>query len=178
MPDGPTFVADSVGEAVDLATRLRIVTGKPVMVRRNGPAKVGLGRWTVRPASERPVRVLIVDDAAPFRRVARELLERRGYVVVGEAATAASALAEAARVRPDAVLLDVHLPDGSGLDVCTGLCSARPAPAVLLVSMYDLPGVGRHLEDCGACAFALKSELASVDLTRFWPDAIASDPSS
>ena len=114
-------------------------------------------------------RVLIVDDAAPFRQAVRELLERRGYVVVGEAASAASALAEAARVRPDAVLLDVHLRDGSGLDVCTTLCSSRPAPAVLLVSMYDLPGSGRHVAASGARGFVLKSELASMDFGEFWP---------
>jgi DNA-binding NarL/FixJ family response regulator len=99
----------------------------------------------------------------------RELLERRGYGVVGEAAGAASALAEAARVRPDTVLLDVHLPDKSGLDVCTALCSARPAPAVLLVSMYELPGQERHVEACGACGFVPKHELAITDQGAFWP---------
>jgi CheY-like chemotaxis protein len=176
--DGPTFLADNVGEAVDLATQLRLVTGRPAKVRRNALAKLGAGRWTVGLASARPARVLIVDDAAPFRQAVRELLERRGYVVVGEAASAASALAEAARVRPDAVLLDVHLPDGSGLDVCTALCSARPAPAVLLVSMYDLPGPGGHVAACGARGFVLKSELASTDLKRYWPDARPGERSS
>jgi CheY-like chemotaxis protein len=154
--------------------RLRLVTGRPVEVGRSALAKLGSGRWTVRPASKKPVRVLIVDGAAPFRRVARELLERRGYVVVGEATSAASALAEAARVKPDAVLLDVHLPDGSGLDVCAGLCSARPAPAVLLVSMYDLPQEGRHLAACGACGFVLKSELARTDFGGYWPPSTRS----
>jgi CheY-like chemotaxis protein len=173
--DGPTLLADNVGEAVDLATRLRLVTGSPAKIRRNALAKLGAARWTVGPAPQGPARVLIVDDAAPFRQAVRELLERRGYVVVGEAANAASALAEAARVRPDAVLLDVHLPDGSGLDVCTALCGTRPAPAVLLVSMYDLPGPDRHLEACGARGFVLKSELASTDLTRFWPEARPSE---
>jgi CheY-like chemotaxis protein len=167
--DGSTFAVDGVGEAVDLATRLRLVTGSPAKIRRNALAKLGAGGWTVGLASPRPARVLIVDDAAPFRQVVRELLERRGYVVVGEAASAASALAEAARVRPDAVLLDVHLRDGSGLDVCTTLCSSRPAPAVLLVSMYDLPGSGRHVEACGARGLVLKSELASMDFGEFWP---------
>jgi CheY-like chemotaxis protein len=167
--DGPIFLADNVSEAIDLATRLRLVTGRPAKVRRSALAKLGAGRWTVGLAPARPARVLIVDDAAPFRQAVRELLERRGYVVVGEAASAASALAEAARVRPEAVLLDVHLPDGSGLDVCAALCSAGPAPAVLLVSMYDLPGPGRRLEASGACGFVLKSELASTDLGAFWP---------
>jgi CheY-like chemotaxis protein len=171
---GPILLADGVGEAVDLATRLRLVTGSPAKIRRNTLAKLGAGRWTVALASPRPARVLIVDDAAPFRKAVRELLERRGYVVVGEAASAASALSEAARVRPDAVLLNVHLRDGSGLDVCTTLCSSRPAPAVLLVSMYDLPQEGRHIAACGACGFVLKSELARTDFGGYWPPSTRS----
>ena len=59
-------------------------------------------------------RVLIVDDHKPFRAVARELLEGAGYVVGGEAADAAEALAAVAADAPDAVLLDVQLPDRDG----------------------------------------------------------------
>ena len=66
-------------------------------------------------------RVLIVDDHEPFRAVARELLERGGFVVAGEAANAAGALAAVASEAPDAVLLDVQLPDGDGFSVATAL---------------------------------------------------------
>ena len=62
-------------------------------------------------------RVLVVDDHASFRRCASELLSAEGYDVVGEAADGASALALAARLMPELVLLDVQLPDLDGFAV-------------------------------------------------------------
>ena len=80
-----------------------------------------------------PKRVLIVDDHEPFRAVARELLERAGYVVAGEAGDAAEALAAVAAEAPDAVLLDVQLPDRDGFAVATR-STAADGPAVVLIS--------------------------------------------
>jgi CheY-like chemotaxis protein len=111
-------------------------------------------------------RVLIVDDQPTFRQVARELLEHRGYVVVGEADDAATALAAGARLAPDAVLLDVCLGVDSGLDVAYEMTHRSPAPAVLLVSNAEL---GAELvERSGACGFVLKSRLARIDLAEYW----------
>ena len=62
-----------------------------------------------------PATVLIVDDNARFRARARRWLEAAGYTVVAEAADGASALEAAARHRPEVVLLDIGLPDMSGL---------------------------------------------------------------
>ena len=70
------------------------------------------------------MRVLIVDDHEPFRAVAREVLERAGYVVAGEAGDAAEALAAVAADAPDAVLLDVQLPDRDGFSVAAELAAA------------------------------------------------------
>jgi DNA-binding NarL/FixJ family response regulator len=115
-----------------------------------------------------PVRVLIVDDSAPFRDAARELLKRRGYVVVGEAGCAAGAIEAAKLLAPDAVLLDVHLPDGSGFEVSALLTDARPELAVLLISADDSPPPDRRVEACGARGFVPKSCLAATPLERFW----------
>ena len=113
------------------------------------------------------VRVLIVDDSGPFRGAARRLLERRGYKVVGEADSAAAGFNAVERLRPDVVLLDVHLPDGSGLDLCALLTRDDDAPAVLLVS-----GNGHldsnHAKARGARDLVAKTELAHVDLARIW----------
>jgi DNA-binding NarL/FixJ family response regulator len=106
-------------------------------------------------------RVLIVDDHGPFRAVARELLERAGYVVAGEAADASEALAAVAADAPDAVLLDVQLPDRDGFSVATALAAAG-APAVVLVSSRDADDYGRRVEACGARGFIAKSRLSAA----------------
>jgi DNA-binding NarL/FixJ family response regulator len=114
------------------------------------------------PMSFQPQRVLIIDDHGPCRAVVRELLERRGFAVVAEADGAKAGLEAAEAAAPDAVVLDVHLGDGNGIEVCRALTEANPALAVLLVSAdaHD----GRWVSDCGAVAFLPKIRLASADL--------------
>lgn len=126
---------------------------------------VSKGRDTA--AGGAPVGVLIVDDSPSFRRTARDLLQRRGYTVVGEAATAAGGIEAFERLTPAAVLLDVRLPDGSGLDVCEVLARAQDAPAVLLVSC-DARGDTTAARARGARAFVPKADLARIDLAGIW----------
>ena len=113
-------------------------------------------------------RVLVVDDDSRFRQLARDVLEHRGCVVVGEAGTGAAARSAAERLAPDAVLLDVRLPDESGFEVCAALSETGRAPAVLLVSASDYAGCA-VVALCGAKGFALKSDLVDIDLARYWP---------
>jgi two-component system response regulator EvgA len=114
-------------------------------------------------------RVLIVDDSSCFRQAARLLLERRGYEVVGEAHSAAAAVDAAAELAPDAVLLDLLLPDGTGFGVCTAITAQKPAPAVLLVSSEDFGACWSMADECGARGFVLKSRLGQCELANFWP---------
>jgi DNA-binding NarL/FixJ family response regulator len=108
-----------------------------------------------------PKRVLIVDDHQPFRAVARELLESAGYLVTGEAADAAEALAAVAADAPDAVLLDVQLPDRDGFAVASAIAAAN-GPAVVLISSRDADDYGRRVVDCGARGFITKSKLSAA----------------
>ena len=110
-----------------------------------------------------PKRVLIVDDHQPFRAVARELLESAGYVVAGEAADAAGALAAVAAESPDAVLLDVQLPDSDGFAVAKAIAVAD-GPAVVLISSREADDYGRRVESSGARGFILKSKLSAATL--------------
>jgi CheY-like chemotaxis protein len=144
------------------------------------------GRSSAAPGSARsigssasaPPQVLIVDDHPPFRWIVRKLLEARGYAVAGEAQCAASALAAAARLAPDAVLLDVRLGDDSGHEVARALSGLDPAPAVLLVSVSE-DGTGTDQEyarAAGARGFLLKNRLAVTDLARYWPPPEPTSP--
>ena len=110
--------------------------------------------------------MLIVDDDAQFRRVATELLADRGYRVVGEAGSAVDGLALADELRPDAVLLDVNLPDGDGLSVAARL-SADGAPRVLLISTDAGATTDRLVRGSGAAGFVPKADLTYVALDRY-----------
>jgi DNA-binding NarL/FixJ family response regulator len=114
------------------------------------------------------MRVLIVDDSISFRQAARALLERRGYQVVAEADSARTAIDAVGHHAPDAVLLDVVLPDGSGFGVCSAITATQPAPAVLLVSSEDFGTCFSLAAECGARGFVMKSRLGQCDLEHFW----------
>jgi DNA-binding NarL/FixJ family response regulator len=110
--------------------------------------------------------VLIVDDDRHFRRAVTELLAACGYRVVGEAASAREGLALASTLRPDAVLLDVNLPDGDGISVAAGL-SVDGEPRVLLTSTDAGAATHRLVRDSGAVGFVAKSDLADAALDRY-----------
>ena len=106
--------------------------------------------------------VLIVDDHATFRTLARRMLEAHGYDVIGEAETGAGALDAAARLSPALVLLDVQLPDLDGFAVTERLVSAEDPPAVVLISSRDASAYRRRLSDTPARGFIAKSDLTGA----------------
>jgi DNA-binding NarL/FixJ family response regulator len=110
--------------------------------------------------------VLVVDDHDGFRTEARAVLEGDGFVVVGEAATAAEALAAAAELRPGVVVLDVGLPDESGLDVVGRIRDRSPDAVIVLVS-------GRRARDYGG-RVALSGADAFIEKASLGPGALAS----
>jgi len=110
-------------------------------------------------------RVLVVDDASCFREAARQLLESRGYLVAGEADCAAEARKAVVRLAPDAILLDVNLPDANGFDLAAELLRSHPEVAILLVSADDTtPAL---IPQDPARPFVSKSGLATLDLAEF-----------
>jgi DNA-binding NarL/FixJ family response regulator len=84
------------------------------------------------------IGVFLVDDHEIFRRGIRALLAGEpGIDVVGEAETASAALARIPALRPDVAVLDVRLPDGSGISVCREIRSALPQTACLMLTGYN-----------------------------------------
>jgi DNA-binding NarL/FixJ family response regulator len=106
--------------------------------------------------------VLIVDDHAPFRALARALLQLEGFEVVGEAADALSALDAVRRLRPSVVVLDVQLPDLDGFEVARRLAQAGHPPVIVLVSSRDHSAYRRRLAESPARGFIAKSDLSGA----------------
>jgi two-component system response regulator EvgA len=110
------------------------------------------------------MKLLIVDDHASFRSVARKVLEHHGYVVVGEAADGESALEAVRELQPDVVLLDVQMPGIDGFEVATRLTAAGDSPAVVMVSSRDREEFGDLVETSGALGFIPKHDLSGPAL--------------
>jgi DNA-binding NarL/FixJ family response regulator len=114
-----------------------------------------------------PVTVLVVDDDLRFREMAANLLNGLGFVVVAEAGDGAQALAECARARPDAALVDVNLPDTDGFSLARALGRCASRPRVLLTSTDGRAATAATLAEAGAAGFIPKAELAVTDLAAY-----------
>jgi DNA-binding NarL/FixJ family response regulator len=111
-------------------------------------------------------RILIVDDHAGFRASARRMLEAGGFEVAGEAEDAESARAAVSELTPDAVLLDVQLPDGDGIALATELVANGNAPDIVLCSSRSAEELGPALTASGARGFVTKDELSPARIRR------------
>ncbi len=82
-------------------------------------------------------RILICDDHEVVREGLRGLLGRQdGMTVVGEAGSVAESVDAAAKLKPDVVIMDVRLPDGSGVEACRSIREARPDTKVIMLTSY------------------------------------------
>ena len=110
------------------------------------------------------IRVLIVDDHAVVRSGIKLLLEQeQGIEPVGEAGSARDAIFAARSTRPDVILLDVMMPDASGLDAIPQLLHEHPETKILVLSMQDDPRYVREAFAAGATGYVLK-EAADVEV--------------
>jgi CheY-like chemotaxis protein len=108
--------------------------------------------------------VLVVDDDPAFRRIAHSVLEAFGLAVAGEAETVAAALVAAGALRPDAVLVDVGLPDGDGVDLARALTALPWHPRVVLTSSDAEATTDTEVKESGALAFVPKVQLPNAAL--------------
>lgn len=112
--------------------------------------------------SATPVRLFLVDDHPLVRDGLRARLEALpGLRIVGEAGSAAEALAQVDAARPDLMLVDVGMKDMNGIELAA-LLLARPAPPhVVMLSMYDNPEYVQRALQAGAQGYVLKDAPAS-----------------
>ena len=110
--------------------------------------------------------MLIVDDHAEFRELARRILEQGGFVVAGEAVDGGATTASVAEMQPDVVLLDVQLPDVDGFEVAEALAAGPDPPIVVLTSSRDESDFGSRVARSGARGFIPKSRLSGASLQQ------------
>jgi len=112
----------------------------------------------------RPLRLLVVDDHEVVRQGLVALLDRREeFQVVAEAGTAAEAVESARRVQPDIVIMDVRLPDGSGVEACREIRAELPTTRVVILTSYPDEDAVLSAIVAGASGYLLK-QIRARDL--------------
>lgn len=123
------------------------------------------------PSSESPVassvtRVMMIEDDPVYRQFVRQVLKKiEGVELVGEAATAKEGVALCEKLRPDALLLDLHLPDQQGVEVVRALRPSLPDMIVVLLTAHPRNDLPRELLKLGVQGFADKTATAA-DLAK------------
>jgi two-component system, NarL family, response regulator DevR len=103
------------------------------------------------------LRILVVDDHEVVRQGLVSLIDRRErFEVVAQAGTVAEAVSAAARFEPDLVIMDVRLPDGSGIEACRDIRAARPATRVVMLTSYPDEEAVLSAIIAGASGYLLK----------------------
>ena len=116
---------------------------------------------TTQTGGPQPLTLLVVDDHEVVRQGLVALLERRtGFQVVAEAGTVAEALEQARRFRPDLVVMDVRLPDGSGIEACREIRSELPDTRVVMLTSYPDEDAVLAAIVAGASGYLLKQVRA------------------
>jgi two-component system response regulator DevR len=112
------------------------------------------------------LRMLVVDDHEVVRQGLVSLLDRRsGFEVVAQAGSVAESIAQAARFEPDLVIMDVRLPDGSGIEACREIRAARPETRVVMLTSYPDEEAVLSAIIAGASGYLLK-QIRGRELVR------------
>jgi DNA-binding NarL/FixJ family response regulator len=118
-----------------------------------------------------PRSVLVVDDQAPFRSAARAVLRRlEGFEFAGEASSGPEAIDLVDRLHPALVLMDINMPEMTGIEATRRIVSAHPDVVVILCSTYDAADLPPGAADSGAAAYVNKERLAADTIRQLWEE--------
>lgn len=118
-----------------------------------------------------PLPVLVVDDQAPFRMAAKAVVGRLDeFEIVGEASSGSEAVAMANELRPALVLMDINMPEMSGIEATRQIVSAQPDVVVFLCSTYNVEDLPPDAAISGARAYVNKERLGADMLRQLWEE--------
>lgn len=117
-------------------------------------------------SEEKTLRCIIVDDNPAFVHAAAHFLGYQGIEIVGAASTAAEALSCVKRLKPDVVIVDIHLGDESGFDLADRLAEERTTSAVILTSTHDEVEFADMIAVSAALGFVAKVDLSAEAIRR------------
>jgi DNA-binding NarL/FixJ family response regulator len=121
-----------------------------------------------------PIRVLVVEDFAPFRRFICSILEKRTELqVIGEVSDGLQAVQEAEKLKPDLILLDIGLPTLNGLEAARQIRNLVPESKIIFVSQESDVDVVQEALSLGAWGYVVKTRLGSELLAAI--DAVLSE---
>jgi len=110
-----------------------------------------------------PARILIADDHELLRRgLVAELSQVPGWVVVAEVANGRAAVASAAELKPDLVVLDLTMPELNGLEAARRILSADPGTRILILTAHESEQLVREVLSVGARGYVLKSDAGRI----------------
>lgn len=122
-----------------------------------------------------PIRLLLVDGSEIMRRGITSVLSSHSSpptTVVGEAGTVAAAITAARELRPDVVLVDIRLPDGSGFDACRRILQDRPETRIVVLASYSSDNSVYEAVTAGARGYLTK-EISPAGLVQAIQDVAA-----
>jgi DNA-binding NarL/FixJ family response regulator len=127
------------------------------------------------------MKVMIVDDHAIVRHGLKSAIESHGYEVVAVAGSINEAHAYMAQTNPDAIIIDINLPDGSGFELVAWARKISPTIAIIVLTLNDGADYVGAAKNAGANAFIIKSApisdlVAAVDFALSSPTSFSSKP--
>lgn len=113
--------------------------------------------------------MLVVDDQAPFRAIARTVVSMTpGFEVVGEAESGEQGVAMAADLASQVVLMDINLPGINGIEATRRIVASMPSAVVILLSTYGDKDLPAGASTCGAARYVHKEDFEPAVLAEVW----------
>ena len=108
------------------------------------------------------LRILVVDDSEISRRIIGAILRSRHWTVCGEAEDGRAGVEKFQELKPDVVLLDLSMPDMTGIEAAQQMSASNPTIPLILFTILDIEGLGAAAHEAGIQAIIPKSEAWSL----------------